>query len=84
MLVDCAVTEMGCFDDYSDANPRAKTMRGSGMTTFLLNVAQCITFHQTNLVTATIIAEALLKSFYSSLGFKVIKYFMTSPNFEVA
>ena len=27
MLVDYAVTEMGCFDDYLDAAPRAKTMR---------------------------------------------------------
>ena len=35
-------------------------------------------------VTATIIAKAFLKSFYSRLGFKVIKYFGTSTNFEVA
>ena len=34
--------------------------------------------------TATIIAEALLKSFYSRKGFKVIKYSATSPNFEEA
>ena len=27
MLVDYLVTEMGCFDDYSDAAPHAKTMR---------------------------------------------------------
>ena len=75
---------MGCFDDYSDAAPRAKTMRGNGITTFLLHVAQCITFHQNNIVTATLIANSLLKSFYSMLVFKVIKDFATSPHFEVA
>ena len=47
MLVDYAVTEMGCFDDYSDAAPSAKTMRVNGITTFLLHVAQFITFYQT-------------------------------------
>ena len=61
MLVDYAVTEMGCFDDYLDSSPRAKTMRGNGITTFLLHVAQCITFRQNNIVTATLISEALLK-----------------------
>ena len=44
VLVDYAVTEIGCFDDYYDAAPRAKTMRGNSITTFLLHVAQCITF----------------------------------------
>ena len=84
MLVDFSVTEMGCFDNYLDADPRAKTMRGNGTTTFLLHVSQCITFGQTKFVTATIISEASLKSFYSRLGFKVIKNFATSPNFEEA
>ena len=84
MLVGYAVTDMGCFDDYLDAASRAKNMRGNGITIFLLHVAQCITFRQNNLVTATIIAEASLKSFYSRLGFKVIKDFATSPNFEEA
>ena len=74
---------MGCFDDYLDAAPRAKTMRLNLITNFLLHVAQVITFHQ-KIVTATIIAEASLKSSYSRLGFKVIEYFVTSPNFEVA
>ena len=46
MLVDYAVTEMDCFDDYLDAAPRAKTMRGNGITTFLLHVSQCITLRQ--------------------------------------
>ena len=58
MLVDYEVTEMGCFDDDSDADTRAKTTRGNGITTFLLNVAQCITFRQTNIVTATLIYKA--------------------------
>ena len=44
ILVDYAVTEMGCFDNYLDAAPHAKTMRGNGITTFILHVAQCITF----------------------------------------
>ena len=46
MLVYYSVTEMGCFDDYSDADPHAKTMRGNGITTFILHVAQYITFRQ--------------------------------------
>ena len=46
MLVDYSVTEMGCFDDYLDAAPHAKAMRVNGITTFLLHVAQCITFRQ--------------------------------------
>ena len=64
MLVDCAVADMGYFYDYPDAVPRAKTMRGNFITTFILHISQCITFFQTNLVKATMIAEALLKSFY--------------------
>ena len=64
MLVDYAVTKMGCFDDYSDAAPRAKNMKGNGITTFILHVAQCFTFPQTNLVAETIISNALLKSLY--------------------
>ena len=48
MQVEYAVTNMGCFDDYLDAAPRAKIMRGNGITTFLLHVYQCITFHQKN------------------------------------
>ena len=84
MLVDYAVTDMGFFDDYSDATPRAKTMGGNGITTFILHGAQCITFRQTNIVKAILIAEASLKSFYSGLGFKVIKDFTKSPNSEEA
>ena len=58
LLVDYAVTEMGCFDDYSNAALREKTMRGNGITTFIFHAAQCITFHQTKFVTEKIIAEA--------------------------
>ena len=75
---------MGCFDDYSDAAPRAKNKRVNGITTFLLHVAQCITFHQTKFVTETLIFKASLKPFHSRLGFKIIKYFATYPNFEEA
>ena len=84
MLVDYEVIDMGCFDDYLDAAPCAKTTRGKGITTFLLHVAQCITFNQTIFFTATLIYKAWLKSFYSRLGFKVIKYVLTYPNFEKA
>ena len=45
MLLDYGVIEIGRFDDYSDAAPRAKTMRGNGITTFLLHVSQCIIFN---------------------------------------
>ena len=45
-LVDYAVTDMGCFDDYLDAAPHAKTIRRGGITTFLLHISQCITFNQ--------------------------------------
>ena len=79
MLVDYSVTEMGFFDEYADAAPRAKNMRGNVITTFILHIAQCITFRQTNIVTATLIAEALLKSSYPKFGFKVIKDLATSP-----
>ena len=84
MLVDYAVTEMVYFDEYLYAAPRAKTMRGSGITTLLLHISQCITFNQTKFVTATLISEARLDSLYSRLGFKVIKDFATSPNLEKA
>ena len=79
MLVDYVVTHMGCFDDYSDAAPHAKTIRGNSITNFILHVAQYITFNQTIFVTATLIAVDRLKSLYSRLGFKAIKDFTTSP-----
>ena len=82
MLVDYSVTDMGCFDEYSDAVPRDQKMRGNGINTFILNVAQCINFNQTKFVTATIISEARLKSLYSRLYFKVIIYLVISTNFE--
>ena len=78
------LTEMGFFDDCLDAAPLAKTMRVNGVTTFLLHVSQCITFRQTQFVTATLISKLSLKSLYFRLGFKVIKYFTTSPHFEKA
>ena len=75
---------MGSLDDYSDAAPQGKIMRGNSITTFLLHVSQFIIFNQTNRVKTTLIAKAQLKSFYSRLGFKVIKDFATSTNFEEA
>ena len=41
-------------------------------------------FQSNKFVTATLISEALLKLLYSRLVFKVIKYFVTYPNFEEA
>ena len=67
-----------------DAAPQGKSIRGNGITTFILHVAQCIIFNQTNRGKTTSIAKVSLKSFYSRLGFKVIKYFANSPNFEEA
>ena len=61
MFVDYVVTVMVFFDDYLDAAPRAKTMRGNGDNTFLFHVAQCITFNQTKFVTAELISEPRLK-----------------------
>ena len=84
MLVEYAAIEMGFLDDYSDADPNHKSIRGDGITTFLLHVAQCIAFNQPNRVKKILIANALLKSFYSRLDFTVIKDFATSTNFEEA
>ena len=50
MLVDYAVTEMGSLGDYLDAAPQGKILRGNGISTFLLHVAQCINFSQKNRV----------------------------------
>ena len=47
-LVDYAATEMGFLDDYSDAAPQCKSMRGNDITTFLLHVAQCTIFNIKN------------------------------------
>ena len=72
---------MVSLDDYSDADPNHKSIRGNGITTFLLHVAQCIISSQTNCVKKILIANVSLKSFYSRLGFTVIKYFATCTNF---
>ena len=47
MLVDYASTEMISLDDYSDAAPKGKSIRGDGITTFLLHVAKYIIFNKT-------------------------------------
>ena len=84
MLVEYAATEMGFLNDYSDSDPNQKSIRGNGITTFLFHVSQYIIFNLTNRVKTILIANASLKSFYSRLGFTVIKDFTTSTNFEVA
>ena len=58
MLVEYAATEIGFLDDYSDADPNHKSIRGNGITTFLFHVAQCIVFNQTNRVKTILIANA--------------------------
>ena len=84
MLVEYAATEMGFPDDYSNADPNHKSIRGNGITTFIFHVAQCNIFNLTNQVKTILIANVSLKTFYSRLGFSVIKYFATSTNFEAA
>ena len=48
MFMDYAVIEKGCFDDYSNYVPHAKTMSGNGINTFILHVSHCITFNFKN------------------------------------
>ena len=84
MLVEYAATEMGFLDDYSDYDPNHKSIRVNSITTFLFQVTQCIIFFLRNCVKTIIIANASLKSFYSRLGFTVIKDFATSTTFEAA
>eukprot|EP00978_Attheya_sp_CCMP212_P047473 scaffold421387_cov78-Attheya_sp.AAC.1 len=51
MLVDYAGTEDGCLDYYSDAASNGKTIRGLGLATLSLHVAQCLAFQQTEHIT---------------------------------
>ena len=75
---------MGFLDDYSDADPYHKSIRGNGITKFIFHVAQCILFCLIFFLKTILIANASLKSFYSRLGFTVIKDFATSTTFEAA
>ena len=84
MLNEYAATEMGFLDDFSDADPNHKSIRGNGITTFLFHVTQCIIFNLTNHVKTILIPNVSLKTFYSRLGFTVIKDFVTSTTFEAA
>ena len=61
MLVEYVAIEMSLFDDYFDADPNQKSIRGNVITTFLFHVAQCIISNQTNRVKTILIADALLK-----------------------
>ena len=63
ILVEYAATEMVFLDDYSDADPNHKSVRGNGITTFLLHVAQCIIFNEKKCVKTILISDASLKSF---------------------
>ena len=84
MLIEYADTEMGFLDYFSDSDPNHKSMRVNGITKFLFHVAQCIIFNLTNHVKTILIANVSLKTFYSRLGFSVIKDFATSTTFEAA
>ena len=75
---------MGFLDDYSDADPNQKFIKGNVITTFLFQVAQCILFRLTNSGKTILIANVSLKTFDSRLGFSVIKDFVTSTTFEAA
>ena len=44
MLIKYAATEMGFLDDYFDADPNHKSIRGNGITTYFFHVSQCILF----------------------------------------
>ena len=72
---------MGSIDEYSDAAPQGKSMRVNGITKKKLR-CPIHNFQFKNCVNTTLIVDASLKSFYSSLGFKVIKDFANFPNFE--
>ena len=45
MLVEYVGTEMGFLAGYTDADPYHKSIRGNGITTFILHVDQCIIFN---------------------------------------
>ena len=72
------------LDDYYDSDPNHKSIRGNGINIFIFHVAQCIIFCLKNCVKTILIANASLKSFYSRLGFSVIKDFVTSTTFVAA
>ena len=84
MLIKYAATDMGFLDDYSDADPNHKSIRGNGITTFLFHVALCIIFNLSNHVKTILISNISLKTFYSRLSFTNIKDFVTSTTFEAA
>ena len=84
VLVEYAAIEMGFLDDYSDADPNHKSIKGNGITTFIFHVAKCIIFNLTNHFKTILISNVSLKTFYSRLGFTVIKDFVTSTTFEAA
>ena len=58
MLVEYAATEMDFLNNYSDTDPNHKIIKGNDITTFILHVAQCIIFNQTNCVKTIIISDA--------------------------
>ena len=68
MLIGYEAIEMGFLDDYSDADPNHKSIRGNGITTYLFHVAQCIIFCLINSVKTILNANASLKTFLFKVG----------------
>ena len=54
---------MGFLNDYLDADPDHKIIRGNGITTFILHVSKCIIFNQTNRVKTIINVNASFNHF---------------------
>ena len=67
MLIEYAATEMCFLDDYSDADPNHKSIRGNGINTFLFHIAQCILFCLTISVKTILIANAFNEALAMSI-----------------
>jgi hypothetical protein len=83
-LIDYIGTETGHLDQYSPRVPHEKRVTGHGIATFLLHLAQCIGYTQTNELSCTLVAERNLRSYYQRYGFKPIPDFYTSKRFKDA
>ena len=62
---------MGFLDDYSDADPNHKSIRGNGITTFLFHVAQCVLWSIKDFATSTNFETARRRFHYETGKSKV-------------
>ena len=69
MLVEYAATDMGFLDDYSDADPNHKSIRGNGITKFLFHVAQCNISHLTIFFLNNTYCQFLFEDILFKVGF---------------